>query len=199
MKTGYRQEVFNVLLAQLLRERGVITAPEEALVATPERKRRIPDVIVTFQGLRLVIEGEVDDQPDAEKRAMLSARMRVVEGISHIGVAVIYPAYLRSVEFKELKPEIQKSSFSIVIITEAGEAGPTKGNLNDLENGLRRAFEKLIEEDVVAQAVAVLEASVEKFAGSVVYKPGVVSRLAKNLGIRKLESKGDSDSEEYYG
>jgi hypothetical protein len=28
MNTGYRQEVFNVLLAQLLQERGVIAAPE---------------------------------------------------------------------------------------------------------------------------------------------------------------------------
>ena len=41
------------------------------------------------------MEGEVDDQPDAKKRALESAEKRVEEGIAHIGVAVIYPAFLR--------------------------------------------------------------------------------------------------------
>jgi len=46
MTTGYRQEVFNVLLAQLLQERGVITAPESIVRSGPERARRMPDLII---------------------------------------------------------------------------------------------------------------------------------------------------------
>ncbi len=65
MTDSYRQEVFNVLLAQLLQERGVIAAPENILKAGPERRRKMPDVIVHYQGLRLIIEGEVSDQPGA--------------------------------------------------------------------------------------------------------------------------------------
>ena len=47
---GYRQEVFNVLLAQLLQERGVISAPESIVRSGPEQARRMPDVIVSFHG-----------------------------------------------------------------------------------------------------------------------------------------------------
>jgi hypothetical protein len=31
MKVGYRQEVFNVVLAQILQERGVISVPEKVI------------------------------------------------------------------------------------------------------------------------------------------------------------------------
>ena len=57
VNTGYREEVFNVLLALLLHQRGVVTAPEQSLKQAIERHRRIPDVQVSFQGLRTVIQG----------------------------------------------------------------------------------------------------------------------------------------------
>ena len=47
-----RQEVLNVILAQLLQERGLVAAPEEIL-KTPTKERRLPDVLIDFQGLRL--------------------------------------------------------------------------------------------------------------------------------------------------
>lgn len=97
MKVGYRQEVLNVVLAQILQERGVVSVPEKVVrnVLSKTGQRRMPDVLVNFMGLRTVMEGEVDDQPDAKKRALESAKKRVEEGIAHIGVAVIYPAFLR--------------------------------------------------------------------------------------------------------
>jgi len=52
-----RQEVLNVLLAQLLQERGLVSAPEQ-IQRSQGRGRRMPDVLVDFQGLRLAIEGE---------------------------------------------------------------------------------------------------------------------------------------------
>ena len=95
MNTGYRQEVFNVLLAQLLQDRGVIAAPEKVIGLNPVANRKMPDVIVNFQGLRTIIEGEVDDQINARDKAISSVAHHVEDGIAHIGVAVVYPSYLR--------------------------------------------------------------------------------------------------------
>ena len=66
MESGFRQEVFNVLLAQILVRHGIISAPEIILKAKPGMKRRMPDVLVDFLGLRLIIEGEVEDSLGAE-------------------------------------------------------------------------------------------------------------------------------------
>ena len=90
MRNPYRQEVFNVLLAQLLSERGVISAPENICSVGTTGKKGMPDVIVTYRGLRTAIEGELSSSPKAEERALSSALKRVEQGISHIGVAIIY-------------------------------------------------------------------------------------------------------------
>src|SRR3972149_1219464 len=90
---GIRQEVLNVLMAQLLEERGIIAAPEQIL-KDPFGRRRMPDVLVDYQGLRLVIEGEFDTRT-ARDKACQSALNRVEEGIAHIAMALVYPAVLK--------------------------------------------------------------------------------------------------------
>lgn len=198
MANGYRQEVFNVLLAQLLQERGVVTAPETIVKSGLDQARRMPDVIVSFRGLRVVIEGEVADQPNAEGRALESARKRVKEGIAHVGVAVIYPSQLRKEEFSNLKPCLAGSDLRIAIVTESEDTGFVKGNVGYLGNALRRAFEQLVREDVVTQAVAALDVGIQGFAGVIASKAGVVGRLARTLGIRELPqgaSTGEEESE----
>lgn len=185
---AYRQEVFNVLLAQLLQERGVITAPESILKATPERARRMPDLIVNFYGLRTMIEGEVDDRPDAETKALDAARRRVVEGIAHIGLAVVYPSDLRGCPFPDLKQQLADTELRIALVTEAEDSGYVGGTVDDLERALRGAFDRLVEEDVVAKAVAELDAAIERFAGILMSKPGNAGRVAMALDLRDQPS-----------
>jgi hypothetical protein len=194
MAPGYRQEVFNVLLAQLLQERGVITAPENILKLAVKQARRMPDVIVNFNGLRTAIEGEVS-QPDAEKRALDSARKRVDEGIAHIGIAVIYPKRLRKVDFNQLKSELANSELRIAVLTESEETGFTAGDVNYLESTLRHTFEQLVREDVVGNAVAAIDAGIERFAAVIIDNEGVVGRMAQILGVQELPKRGP-DSEE---
>ena len=68
-----RQEVLNVLLAQLLQERGLVAAPEQILRhRTGETK--LPDVLVDFQGLRLIIEAEFAGTAGAKEKAYLKAQ-----------------------------------------------------------------------------------------------------------------------------
>lgn len=64
-----RQEVLNVLLAQLLQEHGEVVAPEQVL-QHPDGSIKLPDVLVDFQGLRLVIEAEIGKSKDKKDRAV---------------------------------------------------------------------------------------------------------------------------------
>ena len=198
MGNAYRQEVFNVLLAQLLQERGVITAPESIIKLGFKKLRRMPDVIVNFHGLRTAIEGEISNQPDAEKKALDSARRRVEEGIAHIGIAIVYPGRLSKVAFVHLKSELANGELYIAILTESGETGFVTGNVDYLESALRHTFEQLVQEDVVAAAVAELDVGIGQFADAIVENEGAVGRMADILGVRALPGK-EVDEEEDSG
>jgi len=185
MTRKYRQEVLNVLLAQLLQERGVIAAPESIISNNVGRK--IPDVIVNFMGLRTVIEGEVNDQPKAKEKAVSSARKRVEDGIAHIGVAVIYPSEIRNIEFSSLKNKLADSHLQFAIVSESEETGFVTGNVDYLKRALPYVFEHLAQEDIVKKAVNVLEDGINKYAHLLITSIGNVERVAKVLGIHKLD------------
>lgn len=184
MERGFRQEVFNVVLAQILEKHGVISAPEIILKARPTQQRRMPDVLVTYLGLRLMIEGEVEDTPQAEDRALASARERVEEGLAHIGVAVVYPASLRKIgKFEHLQRELETSQLRVAIVDESGETGFSPANVKQFPDILYNTFEKLIREDVVQQATAILDEAVEKVFPYFLTVPGFPEEAMKILGI----------------
>lgn len=190
---GYRQEVLNVLLAQVLQARGVASAPEQILHVKGQG-RKMPDVIVNFNGLRTAIEGEIGYRPNAGELALQSARQRVEQGIAHIGVAVVYPEYLTTLDFQMLQARFAASEFEIALISESEETGFIKGNVDYLQRALRRTFEQLVQEDVVKQAVAAIEAAVDGFAATIAAKQGIIKRMAQNLGIRELPQQKQTDS-----
>jgi len=188
MSPKLRQEVFNVILAQVLQERGIITVPEKIINIGPDKIRRMPDLIVGYNGLRTIIEGEIASRPTANDNALNSARKRVVEGIAHIGIALVYPIELQDIEFINLKSEFMKCEFDINIISESMETGFVKGNIDYLDNILRHTFDQLVQEDIVAKAVAVIDAGIENFANNVISLSGNIERLADCLGIRELNT-----------
>jgi hypothetical protein len=197
MGSGFRQEVFNVLLAQILERHGVISAPEIILKAKPGMKRRMPDVLVSFLGLRLVIEGEVEDAPKAEERALNSARRRVEEGLAHIGVAVVYPAFLRKIDkFDQVQRELEDCQLTVAIVDESGETGFSSANVKQLPEMLNNTFDKLLQEDVVNRAAAILDEAVEKVAPVFAAIPGFPQEAAKILGIRALPTRKKSTANE---
>jgi hypothetical protein len=190
---GYRQEVFNVLLAQLLQTRGIVSAPEQILHVKGQG-RKMPDVIVNFNGLRTAIEGEIGYRANAHQLALQSARQRVEQGIAHIGIAVVYPEQLTTLDFAALQAQFATSEFEIAIISESEETGFVKGNVDYLQSALRRTFDRLVQEDVVKQAVAAIEAAVDTFAGTIAAKQGNIKRIAQSLGIRELPKQKHTDS-----
>lgn len=197
METGFREEVFNVILAQILEEHGVISAPERIIKARPDRTRRMPDVLVDFRGLRLIIEGKVEDAPNAEESALDAARQRVDEGLAHIGVAVVYPAKLRKLERpSQLKKGLEECELSVAIYNESGESGFTATNIENIPNMLFQTFDQLVQEDVVKRATELLDEAVEKVAPVLAAIPGFPREAAKILGIRALPTRKKSKENE---
>ncbi len=152
----------------------------------------MPDVMVEFSGLRTVVEGEVSDQSDAESRALQSAGRRVEQGIAQIGIAVVYPETLRHAQFTRLKNQLAACTLKFAVVTEAGATGFAEGDVNGLCDVLRRAYDQLVQENVVSEAVAALEAGIEKFASTVTRRRGLAARLAETLGIRELPDPTDA-------
>ena len=192
MDETYRQEVLNVVLAQLLQERGLVTAPESIVKLSLEEGIRMPDVIVNYNGLRTVIEGEIDKDPNCRERALESAGKRVEDAIAHIGIAVIYPDYLRPLDFKLLKESLSNAKLDMAIISEMGTTGYVNGDLDYLKDALNNTFEQLLREDVVSQAVAVLDANVGHFARILVTQKGSMERVVEKLDIGELPNTEDN-------
>lgn len=159
----HRQETLNIALAQILHAEGIITAPESVVRA--DERRRLPDIILDYRGLRLMIEGEVNDQLEADQKARQAARRRLEEGLAHIAVGVVYPAPLRNVPFKKLHRAVHESRLRfVVLIPSALDASFVEGKVSDLRDVLERAYDHLLQEDEVSAAVAIIEAAVEQFA-----------------------------------
>ncbi len=52
----YREEVFNIYLAELLRDRGIASVPESITMQGYAKGRKMPDVVIEFYGLVSVIK-----------------------------------------------------------------------------------------------------------------------------------------------
>lgn len=195
--SGYREEVFNVLLALLLHDRGVVTAPEQSFKQALEERRHVPDVLVVYRGLRTVIEGKVADKAGADEKALAQARDRVDSGIAHIGIALLYPAAIRKTpSFPELQAFLANCVFKVGVYSETGETGWTEGGLDYLADILRGTFDQLVREDAVTKAVAALNAGIDGFARTVFTSPATVQRAAEILGIRELPKRSRKKSED---
>jgi hypothetical protein len=197
METGFREEVLNVILAQILEEHGVISAPERIIKARPGMTRKMPDVLVYFRGLRLIIEGKGEDTPNAEESALNAARQRVEDGLAHIGVAVVYPTLLRKLEkLEQLKRGMKESQLRVAIYSESGESGFASANIEELTHMLYQTFDKLVQEDVVKRATEILSEAVETAAPVLTAISGFPNEAAKILGIRAFPARKKAGEKE---
>ncbi len=188
MEKRYRQEVLNVVLAQLLNDWGVSISPE-TIIRGEDSSRNMPDLLAKYKGLRVAFECEIDDQYRAAEKAKALARKRVEENISHIGIALIYPCSLRTKEFKDLNETMRNASLSFAIITEANETEFLVGGINRLADELNYSYEHLVNEDVVKKAVLIIESGIDKFSKALMEKSGNLHRVANVLGIKNPNSK----------
>jgi len=205
----YRQEVLNVLLAQLLQEHGQVVAPERVFRHT-EGSIKLPDLLVDFQGLRLVIEAEIGKSKDKQDRARDKAQERVDQAIAHVGVAVAYPKELQDIkDFSKLKAGLAKANLDFAIITEVTPKETQKefwpgapkqaqfmtGTVADLADSLRRSYEQLVKDETLTNAVARVEASIEEFVFALRAQPATAERMAQAVGVGLSAARGAKKKE----
>lgn len=178
----FREEVLNVSLARLLSARGFVSSPET--IHKKAAERRLPDVLVSLRGLRLIIEGKVENRSAASADAL----RRVEEGMAHISIAVVYPKELRAVAFADLDGAMENSDLDVQIFTESGATSWVTTDIDGLANLLNRSYAQLVQEDVVAEAVEVLEEGIDLFAAALKLVPSAAERLAEVLDIHLEES-----------
>jgi hypothetical protein len=194
--TAHREEVLNVVLAQILCDLEIVADPERILESLA--KRKLPDVLVEFAGLRIILEGKIGDSTAAKKEALRQARERVEGGLAHIGLAIVYPCHLRHADFSELKSGLMASKIEVAVVSESTEKQhelfpdltrkPPESSYSPftcegLAELLRQAFDHLVKEDVVAEAVNILEHGVESFFTVMARSLTLVKRVAKSLDI----------------
>lgn len=181
-----REEVLNVVLAQLLARRGLVSAPEQ--VVRRGTRTRLPDVMLSFRGLRTIIEGKYADVQGASSVCLDQARERVESGLAHIGIAVLYPTNLRTTPFHSLHSMMERGTFRIAVVSEAAEHDWVDASLDAFAEHLRHTHELLVSEDVVTAAVDTIEAAIDSLSEALSPFPAVVERSADALGIRDADA-----------
>ena len=180
-----REEVLNVTLAGLLNRRGLLSVPESILGAAAGRGRKLPDItLADLWGVRIVIEGRNFTSPVAKRSLFNDAKKRVDEGISPICLAVLYPPELRELEADtDLAAAIEDATLIVRVISEGSEGEWADTNVDGLAEILRRSYELLVNEDIVASSVGSLEAAIEAASAHIVAVKAAPVRLRKLLGI----------------
>ncbi len=191
-----RQEVLNVLLAQVLAEHGVVAAPEQILSEPSSQALRLPDVLVDFNGLRLAIEAEIGEDETAKATAFNKAQERVYEGLAHIGVAIAYPASLQTMPFVRLKSELESASIDYCVLTELTLPEVQRllfdreehrvflrGKVDDLAEAIRQSYAGLVDDRTLERAVERVGASINSFLGAIGIQPAASRRMAHELGM----------------
>lgn len=192
MMYPHREEVCNVFLAQLLNEDGLVSIPESIQQAPLTRVRSMPDVLVIYQGLRCVIEGEFETTTSSRDRVQKEAVARLESGIAQMAIGILYPPTLRYIPLDELPTALRQTHLSFVLCTDAHTPKWQQGTLQQIEDDLRRAWQFIAADDVVIRAVETLTQGMEPLIDAILAEPAQAERLAQLLGIQN----GDSNAAE---
>ena len=183
----HREETLNTKLADVLSEMGVQAEAEGIL----SQGRNRPDVLFDLSGLRVSIEGKLDDVPNASSVVLKQARDRVRVGISHISVAVVYPQVLRSVSTQKLATALRSSALSFAVVSESGESPWGQASPAEILDSLRRSHQQLVSSNTLLEAAKLIQQGVDRVASLWRGNPAICQRLAGALGMVAAETKPD--------
>mgnify|MGYP000539587288 CR=1 FL=1 len=161
---GFREEVVNVKLAELLEQRDVVSLPEQVMSNLVENNR-MPDIMTAnLFGVRVVIEGRIGHDPGVKRSLVEDCEQRVAEGIAPMAVAVAYPEGINhATSLDGLESNILNSEFHMNVVTESGAGGWASGDIGDLADYLRSGYGDLVQENVVEEAVDTIDESIDGF------------------------------------
>jgi hypothetical protein len=188
----HREEVLNTVLATCLGKRGVDADPETIL-----RKGRVrPDVMAIMRGLRCAIEGKVGDTTNAEAAVLGDVKKRLDQGVAHLAIGVVYPTELRTTAFRDLPRLLSAAKIKFCVLTDADQADVVKaiwheGAINEILAELHRAHDVIVRDDVLQNAVDILNIGLAEVSHALMGNKGACDRLIKVLGVG---TKGKTDA-----
>ena len=175
-----REEVVNTQFAVLLSKHGT-SAEAETILAKGKHR---PDIMLQMRGIRVVIEAKFVDHSNAENTVLADARNRVLKGIAHIAVAVIYPLNLRSVPTSEILEKLETTELKFRIVSESEENDSWyEDTPANILAAIRRAQEALAKDDIVERTAKKLSAQLDTIAKLLTGQTGTCDRLSEILGI----------------
>jgi len=179
-EAGFREEVLNVKLAEVLCDLGILSVPEPVLRRA--QSRRLIDIIIgEYRGVRVLIEGKVDDQPRAAILLEKACGKRLEESLCEIVFGVIYPKKLRHSSFTTLSTEMRKATLEIRVFTENGTSVWSKTPVTGLATMIRRAYSMIVSEDVVDDAVSLMTETMDAVAQDLSSFDGPAKNLRRLL------------------
>ncbi|HZP81218.1 MAG TPA: hypothetical protein VFB21_06250 [Chthonomonadaceae bacterium] len=193
-ETKAREEVMNVILADCINDSG-LSAEAENVEADLHGSRALPDVVVSFQGLRCSIEGKWEDASRARQIVAEQAKARIKNGIAHLALAVTYPITLRSVPHIRKKQELSTARLHYRLFTEQSAGDWREGDLAAIQDDLRRAQHVLATDDIVTKAVEELQYGMSGLVNVLAGNPTACDRLADIVCVYEPEDKDDEDEE----
>lgn len=105
--SNFREEVYNVCLAELLCERGIDALPESII-----RLRKMPDVRIFVKGVRIILEGKFYNKLKLNEQV----NERVQMGLCDICIGIIYNSELKNVNtIIEIKDKFLHGKFDIIL------------------------------------------------------------------------------------
>jgi hypothetical protein len=190
--TQSREEVMNVLLGVCINDSGM-SAEAENVESNAIGRRALPDVVVSYQGLRCSVEGKWADANNARQIVAGQARDRIQTGIAHIALAVIYPSALRAVPLVNKKQELLAARLQYCLCTELSEGDWREGDVAAIQDDLRRAQHLMATDDIVTKAVAELQAGMFGLVTVLADNPATCDRLADILSVYEPEARVDNE------
>lgn len=136
-----------------------------------------------MRGLRCAIEGKVADTPNAELVVLAQAKRRVDQGVAHLAIAVVYPTFIRTMQFRRLHEELGAASLKFSVLTDGDKVTWHQGSVNEILAELRRAHDVIVRDDVLQQAVDTLNIGLAEVSSALLDSGATCDRLIKLLGI----------------
>lgn len=184
-----REEVLNVALADVLSQRELVSIPEIIVQSTLKHGRKLPDVTIgDLWGVRIVIEGRVEEKAGVRATLFRDAKKRVTEGLAPICLAVLYPPELRQVgSLAKLNQALTKARLTVRAISEGSDGDWFETTVDGMADVLRRSYELLVSEDVVSGAVVEIENAIDTASAVISSSKATPSRLRVHLGIPEVK------------
>lgn len=191
-----REEVVNVILAELLHGHGLFSVPEAIRKSLSDRSRNVPDVLVgDLQGIRVAIEGRFETSSHTAQRLLEDTRSRVENGIAPVCVAALYPRALRSIaSLPDIRQRLQTARMRFRVVSETNDGSWILGSIADVAEALRRSYEMLVTEDTVGAAVEELDSAIDKSA-EITIQTMLKERFREVLRIPRANNRIDFDED----